>query len=57
VKVDATSTKLGKRSAAVFTANQVRQFVKAMLVGSWGMGDLDFERSGRASDSGLMKII
>jgi DNA sulfur modification protein DndB len=46
-KVDATSTKLGKRSTAVFTANQVRQFVKAMLVGSWGMGDLDFERRAR----------
>ena len=43
-KVDATSQKLGKKSTLLFTANQVRQFVKSMLVGSWGMADLDFEK-------------
>jgi DNA sulfur modification protein DndB len=46
-KVDATSSKLGKRSTSLFTANQVRQFVKSMLVGSWGMGDIDFEKRAR----------
>jgi DNA sulfur modification protein DndB len=43
-KVDATSVKLGKRSIALFTANQVRQFIKSMLVGVWAMGDQDFEK-------------
>lgn len=46
-KIDATSSKLGKRSTALFTANQVRQFVKVMLVGVWAMGDLDFEKRAR----------
>jgi DNA sulfur modification protein DndB len=46
-KVNATSSKLGKRSTALFTANQVRQFVKVMLVGVWAMGDLDFEKRAR----------
>lgn len=46
-KIDATSTKLGKRSTAIFTANQVRQFIKAILVGSWAIGDLDFEKRAR----------
>ncbi len=46
-KVDATSQKLGKKSTALFTANQVRQFIKSMLVGSWGMGDVDFEKRAR----------
>ncbi len=46
-KVDATSSKLGKRSTALFTANQVRQYVKVMLVGVWAMGDLDFEKRAR----------
>ncbi len=46
-KVDATSQKLGKKSTALYTANQVRQFIKSMLVGSWGMGDLDFEKRAR----------
>jgi DNA sulfur modification protein DndB len=43
-KVDATSTKIGKKSASLFTANQLRQYVKSMLVGSWAMGDADFEK-------------
>jgi DNA sulfur modification protein DndB len=43
-KVDATSVKLGKRSTALFTANQVRQFIKSILVGNWGMGDVEFEK-------------
>jgi DNA sulfur modification protein DndB len=46
-KVDATSVKLGKRSTALFTANQVRQFVKVMLVGVWAMTDTDFEKRAR----------
>lgn len=52
-KVDATSTKLGKRSTAVFTANQVRQFVKAMLVGSGVWGDQNRLRWRRQSVHGL----
>jgi DNA sulfur modification protein DndB len=43
-KVDATSVKLGKRSTSLFTANQVRQFIKSILVGNWGMGDIEFEK-------------
>jgi len=46
-KIDATSVKLGKRSISLFTANQVRQFVKSMLVGNWGMGDVEFEKRAR----------
>ena len=46
-KVDATSVKLGKRSTSLFTANQVRQFVKVMLVGVWAMTDIDFEKRAR----------
>lgn len=36
--------KLGKRSTALFTANQVRQFIKSILVGNWGKGDIEFEK-------------
>lgn len=46
-KIDATSSKIGKKSTALFTANQVRQFVKAMLIGAWAMGDQDFEKRAR----------
>jgi DGQHR domain-containing protein len=46
-KVDATSVKLGKRSTSLFTANQVRQFIKSILVGNWGMGDAEFEKRAR----------
>lgn len=46
-KVDATSTKIGKKSISLFTTNQVRQYVKSMLIGSWAMGDLDFEKRAR----------
>jgi len=46
-KVDATSQKLGIKSTSIFTANQIRQFVKCMMVGSWGMADQEFEKRAR----------
>ncbi len=46
-KVDATSTKIGKKSTSLFTANQLRQYIKSILVGSWTMGDSDFEKRAR----------
>ncbi len=41
-KIDSTSKNLSKKSPALFLTNQVRQLVKTLLVGSWGMGDEDF---------------
>jgi DGQHR domain-containing protein len=46
-KVDATSSKIGKKSTYLFTANQVRQFIKAMLVGTWAIADVEFEKRAR----------
>jgi DNA sulfur modification protein DndB len=41
-KIDSTSKNLSKKSPALFLTNQVRQLVKTLLCGSWGMGDDDF---------------
>ena len=43
-KIDATSVTLGKNSLSLFLANQVRQFVKTLLTGSWQLADLEFEK-------------
>lgn len=43
-KIDATSKSLGKNSLYLFLANQVRQLVKELLVGSYAMPDNEFEK-------------
>ena len=42
-KIDATSVTLSKNSTALFLANQLRQFVKTWLVGSYQYADAAFE--------------
>jgi len=48
-KVDSTSAKLSKKSPQPFLTNQVRQVVKVMMTGGYGIGELDFEE--KAKDS------
>jgi DNA sulfur modification protein DndB len=47
-KVDSTSNKLSKKSAAPFLTNQVRQVVKVLMTGGYGISELDFEDKARA---------
>jgi DGQHR domain-containing protein len=42
-KIDATSSTLGKKSVSLFLANQVRQLVKELLVGSYAEPDETFQ--------------
>lgn len=44
-RVDATSKSISKKSGMLFTANQLRQFVKVFLTGNWQMGNDVFERT------------
>ena len=44
-RVDAASKTLSKKSPMLFTANQIRQFVKVFLTGSWQMGTAQFDKS------------
>lgn len=41
-KVDSTSKTIGSNSAAIFTTNQVRQMVKALLTGDFALADPAF---------------
>ncbi len=41
-KVDSTSQEIGANSTCLFTANQVRQMVKALLTGDFAMADGPF---------------
>ncbi|MGH9605642.1 MAG: DNA sulfur modification protein DndB [Terracidiphilus sp.] len=41
-KVDSTSTKIGINSASIFTTNQIRQMVKALLTGDFALADAAF---------------
>jgi DGQHR domain-containing protein len=43
-RIDAASKTLSKKSIAVFLASHLRQLVKVVLVGSWQMGDDQFEK-------------
>jgi len=42
-KIDSTSKTLSKNSNHIFLTNQVRQLVKELLVGDYGLADDDFE--------------
>jgi DNA sulfur modification protein DndB len=44
-RIDSTSKTLSKNSSLLYTANQLRQFVKVFLTGSWQMGSVDFEKT------------
>ena len=44
-RIDATSKSISKKSGMLFTANQLRQFVKVFLTGNWQMGSDLFERA------------
>lgn len=44
-RVDSTSKTLSKNSSLLYTANQLRQFVKVFLTGSWQMASADFEKN------------
>ncbi|MGQ0674690.1 MAG: DNA sulfur modification protein DndB [Rhodospirillales bacterium] len=46
-KVDATSSSLSKGSISLFLANQVRQLVKELLVGSYAEPDVSFEEKAK----------
>ncbi len=43
-RIDTTSSTLSKKSTFLFLANQVRQLVKELLVGSYAVADIEFER-------------
>jgi DGQHR domain-containing protein len=43
-RIDPTSKTLSKRSTLLFLANQLRQLVKELLLGSYALPDADFER-------------
>jgi DGQHR domain-containing protein len=43
-KVDSTSQKIGNNSASIFTANQIRQMVKALLTGDFALADAAFAK-------------
>lgn len=47
-KVDSTSAKLSKKSPAPFLTNQVRQVVKVLMTGGYGIAELDFEEKAKA---------
>jgi DGQHR domain-containing protein len=42
-KIDSTSSTLSVNSTQLFLTNQVRQLIKELLVGDYGMSDTDFE--------------
>lgn len=42
-KIDSTSSTLSSKSTHLFLTNQVRQLVKELLVGDYGLGDPEFE--------------
>jgi DNA sulfur modification protein DndB len=44
-RIDSTSKTLSKNSSLLYTANQLRQFVKVFLTGSWQMSLVDFEKT------------
>lgn len=44
-RIDSTSKTLSKNSSLLYTANQLRQFVKVFLTGNWQMGAVDFEKT------------
>lgn len=46
-RIDTTSKTLSKRSTFLFLANQVRQLVKELIVGSYAVPDQEFERLAR----------
>jgi DGQHR domain-containing protein len=46
-KVDSTSAKLSKKSPAPFLTNQVRQVVKVLMTGGYGIAELDFEEKAK----------
>lgn len=43
-RIDSTSKTLSKKSIFLFLANQLRQFVKELLAGSYALADQDFEK-------------
>lgn len=43
-RIDATSKSISKNSPMLFTANQIRSFVKEFVAGSWQLGNVEFER-------------
>lgn len=47
-KVDSTSAKLSKKSAAPFLTNQVRQVIKVLMTGGYGIAELEFEEKAKA---------
>jgi len=47
-KVDSTSAKLSKKSPAPFLTNQVRQVIKVLMTGGYGIAELDFEEKAKA---------
>jgi DGQHR domain-containing protein len=47
-KVDSSSAKLSKKSPAPFLTNQVRQAVKVLMTGGYGISELDFEEKAKA---------
>lgn len=47
-KVDSTSLKLSKKSPGAFLTNQVRQVVKVLMTGGYGIAELDFEEKAKA---------
>lgn len=46
-KVDSTSKKIGNNSSALFTTNQVRQMVKALLTGDFALADNAFAEAAK----------
>lgn len=43
-RIDPTSKTLSKKSTFLFLANQLRQLVKELLAGTYGIGDAEFEK-------------
>lgn len=43
-RIDSTSKSLSKRSTALFLANQLRQFIKELMFGSYSVADVEFEK-------------
>ena len=46
-KIDATSTSLSKKSTHLFLVNHIRQFVKELVYGDWGVGNEVFEKAAK----------
>jgi len=44
-RIDSTSKTLSKNSLFLYTANQLRQFVKVFLTGRWQMSSVDFDKT------------